>query len=30
MRNDELCDAAILAFRLNRLRDFFFAMNRLI
>ena len=30
MRNDELCEAAILAFRLNKLRDFYFAMNRLI
>jgi hypothetical protein len=30
MRDNELCGAAVLAFKLNKLRDFFFAMNRLV
>lgn len=30
MRDNELCDAAVLAFRMNKLRDFFFAMNKLV
>ena len=30
MRDNELCGAAVLAFKMNKLRDFFFAMNRIV
>jgi len=30
MRDNELVEAALLAFKLNKLRDFFHAMNRLV
>lgn len=30
MRDNDLVEASLLAFRLNKLRDFFFAMERLV
>ena len=30
MRDNDLVEASLLAFRLNKLRDFFFAMDRLV
>jgi hypothetical protein len=30
MRENDLVEASLLAFRLNKLRDFFFAMERLV
>jgi hypothetical protein len=30
MREEDLIDAAMLAFKMNKLRDFYFALNRLV
>lgn len=30
MRNEDLIDAALLAFKMNKLRDFYHSMNRLV